>query len=57
MVHPDVLRINGIDPEIYTGFAFGVGIERLAMIKYGIKDIRDFYTNDIRFLNSFKRLD
>lgn len=57
MVHPEVLKINGIDPTKYTGFAFGVGIERLAMIKYGVKDIRDFYTNDVRFLNNFKRLD
>lgn len=54
MIHPNVLEAAGIDSKVYTGFAFGVGIERLAMLKYGIKDIRDFYTNDIRFLDSFK---
>lgn len=54
MIHPNVLEAAGIDPNIYTGFAFGVGIERLAMLKFGIKDIRDFYTNDIRFLRNFK---
>ena len=57
MVHPDVLKINGIDPTKYTGFAFGVGIERIAMLKYGIKDIRDLYTNDVRFIKNFKRFD
>lgn len=57
MVHPDVLEINGIDSKKYSGFAFGIGIERVAMLKYGIKDIRDLYTNDIRFLKSFKRFD
>ena len=54
MIHPNVLEAAGIDSNIYTGFAFGVGIERLAMLKFGIKDIRDFYTNDIRFLRNFK---
>ena len=55
MVHPNVLDMANIDPKKYTGFAFGVGIERLAMLKYGITDIRDLYTNDVRFLNGFKR--
>ena len=53
MVHPNVLRGCGIDPEVYSGFAFGVGIERLAITKYKINDIRLFYENDIRFLNQF----
>lgn len=57
MVHPNVLKMAGIDPLKYSGFAFGVGIERIAMLKYGIKDIRDLYTNDKRFLASFKRFD
>lgn len=55
MVHPNVLKAAGIDPNIYTGFAFGVGLERVAMLKYGIMDIRDLYTNDLRFLSGFKR--
>ena len=55
MVHPNVLKMAGIDPKIYSGFAFGVGIDRLAMLKYGISDIRDLFTNDIRFLDGFKR--
>jgi len=55
MVHPNVLEMAGIDSKKYTGFAFGVGIERLAMLKYGITDIRDLYTNDIRFLSGFKK--
>ena len=55
MVHPNVLEMAGIDSKVYTGFAFGVGIERVAMLKYGITDIRDLYTNDIRFLDGFKR--
>lgn len=53
MVHPDVLKNVNIDPEIWQGFAFGLGIERVAMIKYGISDIRYFYENDLRFLNEF----
>ncbi len=57
MVHPNVLRMCGYDPEIYTGFAFGLGIERLAMFKYGITDLRNFYTNDVRFLDNFNRKD
>ena len=50
MVHPNVLRSVNISPQEYTGFAFGMGIERIAMLKWGIRDIRLFYENDIRFL-------
>lgn len=57
MVHPNVLEMAGIDSKKYTGFAFGVGLERVAMLKYGIKDIRDLYTNDVRFLKGFKRFE
>ena len=53
MVHPKVLSLCGIDPEIYTGFAFGFGLDRLAMMKYGIDDIRNLFENDIRFLRQF----
>ena len=53
MVHPKVLRGCGIDPEVYSGFAFGVGLERIAMRRYGIDDIRLFLENDIRFLGQF----
>lgn len=53
MIHPDVLRSGGIDPEEYTGFAWGMGIERVVMLKYGIKDIRQFTENDLRFLQQF----
>jgi phenylalanyl-tRNA synthetase alpha chain len=53
MVHPNVLKNVDIDPEEYQGFAFGVGIERLAMLKYGITDLRSFFDNDIRFLKHF----
>jgi phenylalanyl-tRNA synthetase alpha chain len=53
MVHPNVLENVGIDSERYTGFAFGMGVERLAMLKYGIDDIRLFFENDIRFLSQF----
>lgn len=55
MVHPNVLRMNGFDDKKYQGFAFGVGIERLAMLKYGIDDIRKFYQNDITFLDQFRK--
>ena len=55
IVHPNVLEMAGIDSKKYTGFAFGAGLERIAMLKYGISDIRDLYANDIRFLNGFKR--
>ena len=57
MVHPNVLKMNGYDPDKYTGFAFGTGLDRLAMFKYGITDIRLLYQNDVRFLNQFDRLD
>lgn len=53
MVHPEVLKNGGIDPEIYSGFAWGMGIERLAMLRHGIKDIRSFTENDLRFLDQF----
>ncbi|MCX6731939.1 MAG: phenylalanine--tRNA ligase subunit alpha [Candidatus Roizmanbacteria bacterium] len=53
MVHPNVLKAGGIDPTIYSGWAFGFGIERVNMMKYGIDDIRNYYTGDIRFLNLF----
>jgi len=53
MVHPRVLKISGYDPEDVTGFAFGMGVERIAMLKYGIDDLRHFYTNDLRFLRQF----
>ncbi|QQK80996.1 phenylalanine--tRNA ligase subunit alpha [Salicibibacter cibi] len=56
MVHPRVLELNGFDPDIYSGFAFGMGVERFAMLKYGIDDIRHFYTNDTRFLSQFQQL-
>lgn len=55
MVHPNVLKMSGYDPKVYKGFAFGMGIERVAMLKYEIEDIRDFYTNDVRFLDQFNR--
>jgi len=53
MVHPKVLQMAGYDPEMYSGFAFGMGPERIAMLKYGITDIRQFYANDPRFLEQF----
>lgn len=53
MVHPDVLRNCGIDPERYTGFAFGLGVERFAMLRYGVNDLRSFFDNDVRFLGQF----
>ncbi len=53
MVHPKVLEMAGYDPEVYTGFAFGMGPDRIAMLKYGIDDIRRFYTDDVRFLKQF----
>ncbi len=57
IVHPNVLKMNGYDPEKYSGFAFGVGLDRLAMFKYGITDIRLLYQNDVRFLKQFDRKD
>lgn len=53
MVHPNVLNCSGIDPEKYTGFAFGMGVERLAMLRYGVNDLRLFFENDLRFLKQF----
>ena len=57
MVHPNVLKMNGYDPEKYSGFAFGTGLDRLAMFKYGITDMRYLYRNDIRFLKQFDQMD
>ena len=54
MVNDNVLRMSGYDPEKIQGFAFGIGVERITMLKHKIDDIRNFYTNDIRFLNQFK---
>ena len=54
MIHPNVLTAGGIDPEEYTGFAFGLGLTRLAMMKYGVKDIRDFNAGSLRTLSQFK---
>jgi phenylalanyl-tRNA synthetase alpha chain len=56
MVHPRVLEMAGYDPDQYSGFAFGMGVERIAMLKYGIDDIRHFYTNDLRFLKQFNHI-
>jgi phenylalanyl-tRNA synthetase alpha chain len=53
MVHPEVLRGCGIDPDVYSGFAFGMGVERIPILRYGIDDIRLFYGNDLRFLKQF----
>ncbi len=57
IVHPNVLKMNGYDPDLYGGFAFGTGIDRLAMFRYGITDMRYLYTNDTRFLKQFDRKD
>ncbi|MFC3609667.1 phenylalanine--tRNA ligase subunit alpha [Stutzerimonas tarimensis] len=54
MVHPNVLKMSGIDPEKYQGFAFGMGVERLAMLRYGVNDLRLFFDNDLRFLAQFR---
>ena len=54
VVHPDVLRNGGIDPEKYSGFAFGMGLDRIAMLKYGVNDLRLFFENDLRFLEQFR---
>ncbi|WP_071131724.1 phenylalanine--tRNA ligase subunit alpha [Enterococcus timonensis] len=54
MVHPKVLAMSGIDPDVYTGFAFGLGPDRVAMLRYGVNDIRNFYLNDVRFLGQFQ---
>lgn len=57
MVHPNVLKMAGFDATKVSGFAFGLGVERVALLKYGIDDIRQFYTNDLRFLQTFKRFE
>ena len=57
IVHPNVLKMNGYNPEKYSGFAFGTGLDRLAMFKYGITDMRLLYTNDVKFLSQFDRKD
>ena len=54
MVHPNVLESAGVDPEKYTGYAFGMGVERLAMLRYGVSDLRTFFENDLRFLRQFR---
>jgi len=53
MVHPNVLRNSGVDPEEFSGYAFGIGVDRLGVMKYGIEDIRDLYSGDLRFVNQF----
>jgi len=53
MVHPNVLRNVGIDPEEFTGYAFGMGVDRLAMLRYGVDDLRVFFENDLRFMEQF----
>ncbi|WP_027329100.1 phenylalanine--tRNA ligase subunit alpha [Marinimicrobium agarilyticum] len=53
MVHPNVLKASGVDPEVYSGFAFGIGVERMAMLRYGVNDLRLFFENDLRFLKQF----
>ena len=53
MVHPVVMRNGGYDPEVYSGFAFGMGVERMCLLKNGITDIRYFYGGDVRFLQQF----
>ncbi|MBO6070244.1 MAG: phenylalanine--tRNA ligase subunit alpha [Succinivibrionaceae bacterium] len=54
MVHPQVLISAGVDPKVYSGFAFGLGVERFAMLRYGVNDLRAFFENDVRFLKQFK---
>jgi phenylalanyl-tRNA synthetase alpha chain len=54
MVHPNVLTACGVDPERYTAYAFGMGIDRLAMLRYGVNDLRLFFENDLRFLKQFR---
>lgn len=56
MVHPNVLSMSGYDPDVYSGFAFGIGIERVAILRYGIDDIRKIYQNDVRFIHQFKKV-
>ncbi|MEM8817824.1 MAG: phenylalanine--tRNA ligase subunit alpha, partial [Pseudomonadota bacterium] len=54
MVHPNVLESAGVDSEEFTGYAFGMGVERLAMLRYGVSDLRTFFENDLRFLRQFR---
>ena len=54
MVHPKVFKESGVDAEKYSGFAFGMGVERLAMLRYGVNDLRLFFENDLRFLQQFR---
>jgi phenylalanyl-tRNA synthetase alpha chain len=54
MVHPNVFKHVGIDPDVYSGFAFGMGVERMAMLRYGVNDLRLFFENDLRFLQQFR---
>lgn len=56
MVDPNVLKASGIDPKVYSGFAFGMGVERIAMLKYGVNDLRMYFENDVRFLGQFRNL-
>lgn len=56
MVDPNVLKASGIDPDVYSGFAFGMGVERIAMLKYGVNDLRMYFENDVRFLGQFRNL-
>jgi len=53
MLQPNVLKASGVDPERYSGYAFGAGIDRLAMLRYGVNDVRLFFENDLRFLEQF----
>jgi phenylalanyl-tRNA synthetase alpha chain len=53
MVHPAVLRNAGVEPDEWSGYAFGMGVERLAMLRYGVDDLRAFFENDLRFLEQF----
>jgi phenylalanyl-tRNA synthetase alpha chain len=53
MVHPNVLIGSNVDPEKYTGYAFGMGVERMAMLRYGVTDLRQFFENDLEFLRQF----
>jgi len=55
MMHPQVLKNGGVDPEIYTGIAWGPGLERILMLKHGINDLRMFRSGDLRFLEKFKK--
>jgi phenylalanyl-tRNA synthetase alpha chain len=53
MVHPNVIKAGGVDPEEFSGYAFGMGIDRLGVMKYGVEDVRDYYSGDLRFVNQF----